>query len=142
MTNIFTCRRNIANCPWIKQSHREKCSNKKLRTELWLMTEPSEISALGNINNVKISDLLAFVVILLFPLFVLTWKFLVVEESTSRKLQDYENIYGGDSFTITLKNQWHFYFYLPLRKTKLEQLLSYEVTLARKCEKTVSEQVK
>ena len=40
--------------------------------ELWLMMERSEISALGNINNVKISDLLSFVVSLLFPLFVLT----------------------------------------------------------------------
>ena len=40
--------------------------------ELCLMTEPSEISSLGNLNNVKISDLPAFVVMLLFPLFVLT----------------------------------------------------------------------
>ena len=40
--------------------------------ELWFMMERSEISALGNINNVKISDLLSFVVSLLFPLFVLT----------------------------------------------------------------------
>ena len=39
--------------------------------ELWLMTEPLEISALVNVNNVKISDLLAFVVVLLFSLFVL-----------------------------------------------------------------------
>ena len=36
------------------------------------MMEPSEISALGNVNNVKISDLLAFVPMLLFRVFVLT----------------------------------------------------------------------
>ena len=36
------------------------------------MTEPSGIPAFRNVNNVKIFDLLAFVVILLFPLFVLT----------------------------------------------------------------------
>ena len=33
-------------------------------------------------------------------------------------------------------------FHLPLPETILEQLLSYEVTLAKKCKKTVSEQVK
>ena len=93
------------------------------------MTEPSEISALGNVNNVKISDLLAFVVMLLFPLFVFTWKSLVVEVFTSRKFQGYEIIYGGDCFAITLKNQWHFHFHLPLRKTILEQLLSQKKSL-------------
>ena len=36
------------------------------------MVEPSGISVSGDINNVKISDLLTLVVMLLFPLFVLT----------------------------------------------------------------------
>ena len=48
------------------------------------MTETSELaveftSTLGNIDNVKTSDLL------------------VVEVYASRKLQDYESIHGGDS---------------------------------------------
>ena len=50
----------------------ENVASKDCVLELWLMTEPSEISSLGNLNNVKISDLPAFVVMLLFPLFVLT----------------------------------------------------------------------
>ena len=33
-------------------------------------------------------------------------------------------------------------FHLPLSETILEQLLSYEVTLAKKCKKPVSEHVK
>ena len=50
----------------------ENVASKDCVLELWLMAEPSEISSLGNLNNVKISDLPAFVVMLLFPLFVLT----------------------------------------------------------------------
>ena len=50
----------------------ENVASKDCVLELWLMTEPSGISSLGNLNNVKISDLPAFVVMLLFPLFVLT----------------------------------------------------------------------
>ena len=88
----------------------ENVATKNCVLELWLMTEPSEIPALGNLNNVKISDLLAFVVMLLFPLFFLTSKSLVVEAYTSFKIMKNFMGEGGDSFTITLKNQWHFYF--------------------------------
>ena len=54
-----------------KQSHLGKCSNEKLRTvtlvnEGTLRNIADFASALGNVNNVKISDLLAFIVMLLF----------------------------------------------------------------------------
>ena len=78
--------------------------------ELWLMTERSGMSARSDINNVKISDLLAFVVMLLFSLFVLTWTLLVVEVYTSLRIMKTFIGEGGDSFTTTLKNHWHFYF--------------------------------
>ena len=62
---------NLSNFSWIKQSHREKLSNTKLRA--WILVndgilrnKADFVSALDNVNNVKISDLLAFVVILLF----------------------------------------------------------------------------
>ena len=51
--------------------------------ELWLTMKPSEISALGNVNNVKISDLLPFGVMVLFPLFLLIGNLHVVEAYTS-----------------------------------------------------------
>ena len=50
------------------------------------MIEPSGISTLGNVNNVKISDLLAFVVMLSVPLFALSRKSLVVGAYTSFKI--------------------------------------------------------
>ena len=61
-------------------------------------SRPPYTSALSNVSNVKISDLIAFLVLqcCCFPLFALTRKF-AAEVHTSKKLQDYENIYGGDS---------------------------------------------
>ena len=52
-------------------------------------------------------------------------------------------IHRGDSFKITLKNSADvsFYFYLQLYKTIIEWLLSYDVTLIRKCKKVVPEEV-
>ena len=94
------------------------------------------ISSRGDINNVKMSDLLAFFVMLLFPLFVFTWNSLVVEAYTSFKI--IKTFIGYNN----LKKSVELLFHLPLCKTILEQLLSYEVTLARKCKRTVSEQVK
>ena len=32
MTDLFTCRRDVASCPLIKQNYMGKCSNGKLRT--------------------------------------------------------------------------------------------------------------
>ena len=49
----------------------ENVATRNCVLDLWLMTEPSEIqpilqSTLNNVNNVKIFDLLAFVVMFLF----------------------------------------------------------------------------
>ena len=62
---------SLSNFSWIEQSHQEKFSNTKLRA--WILVndgilrnKDDFISALDNVNNVKTSDLLAFVVILLF----------------------------------------------------------------------------
>ena len=71
MTNIFTCRRGIVVVNGSNRAIGENVATRNCVLELWLMMERSEISALGNVNNVKISDLLSFVVMLLFPLFVL-----------------------------------------------------------------------
>ena len=49
---------------------------------------------------------------------------------------------SGDSFYTNFKKSVTLLFHLPLRKTILEQLVCYEITLAKKCKKTVSEQVK
>ena len=97
MTDLFTCCRYIVSCSWTKQSHLGKCSNGKLLT--WTLVNDGTLratadftSALSNFNNVKISDLLECLAMLLFFPFVLI---------IFTKLQDYENIYEGDSFLIT-----------------------------------------
>ena len=69
MNNQFTRRRNIASCSSIKKSHLEKCSNEEFLTLINDETLRATVdfpSALSNVNNVKISDLLAFLVLLLF----------------------------------------------------------------------------
>ena len=97
--------------------------------ELWLTMKPSEISALGNVNNVKISDLRNGVVSSVWP---------------NRKLAcgggvhfvlDYGNSYwvGWRFFNNNFKKSVALLFHLPLYKTILGQQLSYKVTLARKC---------
>ena len=95
----FTRSREIASCPSTKQSHLRKCSNEKLRT-LTLVNDRTLrttdfASTLSNVNNIKISDLLEFLVMLLFssPCFH--------PKIISRMLQDYGKIHGGDYFLIT-----------------------------------------
>ena len=101
----------------------------------------SEISALGNVNNVKISVFLAFVVMLFF----LCCSYLKIACGGGVHLvQDNENLYEREwrFFYNNFKKSLALLFNLPLCQTILEQLLSYEVTLAKKCKNTGSEQVK
>ena len=79
-----------------------KFSNGKLRTSALSMMKPSAdfASALSNVNNVKISDLLAFHVVLLF-FSLYSHLIFATEAYTSRKLQNYENIHGENSFFKT-----------------------------------------
>ena len=79
MTDLFTLHRDIASYPWTKQSHLGKCSSRKLCT--WTLVNVETLrstadfaSALSNVNKVKISNLLEFLVMLLFFPFVLTRK--------------------------------------------------------------------
>ena len=103
MTDLFTGCRDIPSCPWIKQSHLGKCSNRKLHTSTLVndgtlrsaQSTANFVSALSNAKNVKISDLLEFVVMLLFS------SLYVHPKIIWRKLQDYENIHRGDPFLIT-----------------------------------------
>ena len=72
MTDLFTCPKDIASCPWTKQSHLGKCSNEKLHPSTLVnggtlrSTADDFASALSNVNNVELSDLLEFLVMLLF----------------------------------------------------------------------------
>ena len=102
MTDLFTHCRDTASCPWTKQRHLGKCSNGKLRTSpLDYGGTLRSTSALSNVNNVKISDLLEFLVMLLLSSLCFHPK------TICRKLQDFENIHGGDYFLITSgKNLW------------------------------------
>ena len=109
-TNIFICRRGIAVVNGSNRAIRKNVATRNCVRELWLMIEPWEIPALGNVDNVKISDLLAFVVMPSFALYVFIWKSLVVEPYTSFKIMKTFIGDGGDSFRMALKNQWHFYF--------------------------------
>ena len=99
--------------------HLGKCTNGKLPNSS-LVNDRFRIST----NNVKISDLLEFLLILLFSSL---WSH---PKTICRKLQDYENIHGGDSFLITWKNIWQkilSIFTCNFAKA-VEWLLSYEVT--------------
>ena len=103
MTDLFTRRRGIPSYPWIKQGHLGKCSNGKLHTSTLVRngslrsTQSTAYfaSALSNVNNVKVSDPLEFIVMLLLS------SFCSHPEIICRKLQDYGNIHGWDSFLIT-----------------------------------------
>ena len=71
MTNLFIWRKYISNWKGIKKKHLRKFSNQKLRAWIWFNdgTHRNKVdfaSALDNVNNVEISDLNAFGVILLF----------------------------------------------------------------------------
>ena len=71
MADLYKCRRDIVSCPLIKQSHLKKFSNKKLLTSTLvndgtLRNTAEFASALSNVSNVKIFDLLAFLTMLLF----------------------------------------------------------------------------
>ena len=64
----------MASCPLTKQNHLGKCSNGKLHTSTLvndgtlrsIADFASAFSIANNVKNVKISDLLAFLVIMLF----------------------------------------------------------------------------
>ena len=81
MTSLFTRHIEILSCPRIRWSHLERCSNGKLGTSTLvndgiLRSTVDVASALSNVNNVKISDLLAFLVKLLL---FLHWKHTLLE---------------------------------------------------------------
>ena len=125
MTDLCTHRRDIASCPWPKQSYFGKCSNGKLRTSTLannktLRSTADFASALSNVNNVKISDLLEFLVMLLFSSFCFQSKIIC------RKLHDFENIHGRDSSLITCR------IFLPFSPAAMQKhtwmTFSYEVT--------------
>ena len=74
MTDLCTRRRFIASYQRTKESHLGECSDEKLRTSTFLndgtlRSTDDFASALCNINNVKIFDLFAFLVMLLFSSF-------------------------------------------------------------------------
>ena len=101
----FTRRRDMASCPWTKQSHLGKWSSGKLRTSALVNDETLRSIADSALNKEKLILLkylisLRFICCCLLPYFLI-WKSLAVEVYISRKLQDYENIHGRDSFLIT-----------------------------------------
>ena len=130
MTDLFTHRRDVPSCPWIKESHLGKCSNEKLRTStlvndrtlISIKSTADFASALSNINNV-ISSLCSH------------------PKINCRELQDYENIHGGDSFLMAQKKslvEVSLHFHLQL----LQKHTWMATTMARKSNKPVPEQVK
>ena len=127
MRDLSTCRRDLASCPWTKQNHLEKSSNAKLHTSTLANngTLRSTADFASTLSNVKTSDLLEFLVMLLFSPHCFHHKIL------GRKLQDYENIHGERIFFDNLKKslvEFLFHFHQQYCKNILERLLSYEVT--------------
>ena len=119
MINFFTRCRDKGSCPWTKQSYMGKCSKGKLRTSLWLMTEPSEVQLMLHQHSAMLITLkylicLRFLWCCCFSPFVLTRK------SFAESYKIMEASLGEIIF-------W-FHFHLQLCKNVLEWLLSYEVT--------------
>ena len=92
MTDLFTRRRDIASCHAPNRAIWENVAMGNCVLQLWLMTEPSEVQPISHqhsaILNVKISDLLEFLVMLLFSFLCSHPKRIY------RKLQDFENSHG------------------------------------------------
>ena len=131
----FRMSRGHSGCRWASGAIGENVATRGCELELWLVIEPSGISALVNVNNVKISDLLAFVVMLSVPLFAPSQKSLVVEAYTSFKIIKTFLEESGDSFTRTLKNQWHFYFTRRFAKRYLNNYFPMKVLLQESVKK-------
>ena len=130
MINLFTRCRDKASCPWTKQSYMGKCSKGKLRNSSLvndgtLRSTANVASVLSNVNNVKVSNLLEFLVMLLF------FSLCSYPKIICRKLQDYGEII------------FWFHFHLQLCKNYLTTFLgSYFLQSLKKSKKPVSEQVK
>ena len=123
----------------IKQSHPEKYSQTKLHTSTLvndgsLRSTADFASALSNVNNVKISDLLAFIVIFVFlSLF-----------SPENHLQNVTRLYKhplGRLCFVLKKSLIEVFFHLHLHLC-LNGYFPMKLPLARKCNRPVPEQVK
>ena len=98
MIDLFTSHKYILNCPRIKQSNLGTCSNEKLRTwtlfndgTLWNTADFTR--ALGNVVNVKISDMISIETFL--------WlRRLLLESCKIMKTSI------GEILLITLKSHW------------------------------------
>ena len=104
MTDLFAYCKDISSCPCIKQSHLGNVGTRNCVLQFWLMTKPSEIQSISHQYSVTLLVMLKYLICVRFlqnccsPVFVLTWKSLVAESYTSRKLQDYEYVHGRNSF--------------------------------------------
>ena len=139
MTDLFTCHRDKASCPWIKESHLWKCSSKKLRTSTLvknrtLRNAANFGSALTNVNNVKIHDLLAILAMLLFSSLFSHPKIICIESvhfylegSKIMKISMREIFF--DNLKKSLKVSFH--FHLRISRNIFERL-SNEVTPCKK----------
>ena len=133
MTDLFTRRRDISSCPWASQSHLGKFSNEKLHT--WTLVNDGTLwstahfaSALSNVNNLKISDLL--LLMLWFLVMLLFFPLILTQKSFAESCKIMKRPWGRfffDNLKISLV-EVPFRFYLQLCKSILEWLLSYEVT--------------
>ena len=125
-----------------------KCSNKKLRT--WNLINDGTLrntadfaSAIGHVNYVKISDFLAFVVMLLFSSICSHLKIAFGGGPHFYKVARLWKHPWGSFFYNSFKKSLavvSFYFHLQFRKTILKRLLCYEVNLVRKCRKQCQNQ--
>ena len=132
MTYLLTHRRDVPSCLSMKPSHLRKWSNRALRTSTLVsdgtpgstQSTADFVSALSNVNEVKISDLLEFVVMLLFPLFSPKN---CLQKVTRLWKHPWGEIFFFDNFKKSLV-ETSFHFHLQLCKKILEWQLSYEVT--------------
>ena len=148
MTVLFTRRRDIASCPWFKQSHLGKFSNTKLRisrtstlvNHRTYRSTADFTSAFSNVNNVKISDLLAFLVMLLFSSLCSHLKIICDGGAHFWKVARLWKHAWGRFFFDNLKNLWQ--KFLSIFTCNLNGYFPMKLPPLRKCNKPVPKQVK
>ena len=146
MTDIFTCRWDLASCPWTKQSNLGKCSNEKLGTST-LVNDGTLRRQLISHQHSAILIMLKYLIYLgllwrcCFPPFALTWKSFA---ESCKIMETSKEKFFFDNLKKSLV-EVSFHFYQQLCKNILEWvtfLWTYFLQLVRKSNKPVSDHVK
>ena len=130
MTDLFIRRRDIASCPWTKQSHSGKCIHWKLRTST-LASDGSLTSTANFVPALSMLIMLKYTTCSLFCNVVVFLHLVLPENHLQKVARLWKHTWGRFLFDNLIKSlvEVSFPFHLQLCKNILEWLLYYEVTV-------------